>query len=485
MKINLTKWIRATISLALLASIQATHEQVNAQSFSPTTPVSDAVLDSDGNSLNTIFTENQRAGLSKAFNFSKPDSPSVMDGLEAVYHAKGSKANELTLKNAARWLERPQGHGAFFEQLVAKDLVQQGARVDFVTAGNVGTDLREFPRNGQPMTFIQVKATANSVKSAQEALVDGLAFAGKQANRPKELLDGRIAFKGVIPTDQFTQLIENGQLLPDGSPSSTFIENIFQEASQRAKGNGEEAVRLRGALQDSPELLAKMTVKPGPMTYDELREATKNAALSIRSASRQVGSLASKPLSEIIQTASQNELNDLGMQKLKPIAEELRAAKVVRLPTPPTEIGQYAKAASKAGLNVTKTEVVGGLLLADGRVVMTAAKVGAGAGLLTFAVDGGVATMRHINGSLLDADYERELGYAAIKGTSVGAGVAVAVVLGATPAGWVVLAVGTGVYIVTDFAVRCYEDKSNFSKLTIDDLKAFGIPASTAPDLFR
>ena len=52
-----------------------------------------------------------------------------------------------------------------------------------------------------------------------------------------------------------------------------------------------------------------------------------------------------------------------------------------------------------------------------------AGKVGAGAGLLTFAVDGGIATIRHINGSLLDADYERELGYAAIKGTSVGAGV--------------------------------------------------------------
>lgn len=138
------------------------------------------------------------------------------------------------------------------------------------------------------------------------------------------------------------------------------------------------------------------------------------------------------------------EVEQLPVAKLEPIAEELGASRVVRLTTPPTEIGQYAKAASKAGLNVTKTEVVGGLLLADGRVVMSAAKVGAGAGLLTFAVDGGMATIRHINGSLLDADYERDLGYAAIKGTSVGAGVAVAVVLGATPAGWVVLAVGTG-----------------------------------------
>ena len=167
---------------------------------------------------------------------------------------------------------------------------------------------------------------------------------------------------------------------------------------------------------------------------------------------------------------------------LDSFAEELSAARVVRLPTPPAEIEQYAKTASKVSLNVTKTEVVGGLLLADGRLVMAAGKVGSGAGLLTFAVDGGIATIRHINGTLTGADYERELCYAAIKGTSVGGGTAVAVVLGATPAGWVVLALGTGAYMVTDFAVRCYEDKRNFSNLTIEDLKAFGIPVSNKPD---
>ena len=176
------------------------------------------------------------------------------------------------------------------------------------------------------------------------------------------------------------------------------------------------------------------------------------------------------------------EVEELPVARLEPIAGELRASRVVRLPTPPTEIGQYAKGATKAGLNVSKTEVVGGLLLADGRIVMSAAKVGVGAGLLTVAVDGGIATLKHLNGTLLDADYERELGYAAIKGASVGGATAVAVVLGATPAGWVVLAVGTGAYIITDFAVRCYEDKMNFSNLTIEDLKSFGIPVSSKPD---
>ncbi len=178
----------------------------------------------------------------------------------------------------------------------------------------------------------------------------------------------------------------------------------------------------------------------------------------------------------------ESKVEQLPVAKLEPAAEKLAASRVVRFPTPPTEIVQYAKAASTAGLNVTKTEVVSGLLLADGRVVMTASKLGAGAGLLTFAVDGGIASIKRLNGTLLDADYERELGYAAIKGTIVGTGVAVAVVLGATPAGWVVMAVGTGAYIVTDFAVRCYEDKRNFSELTIDDLKAFGIPVTGKPD---
>ena len=176
------------------------------------------------------------------------------------------------------------------------------------------------------------------------------------------------------------------------------------------------------------------------------------------------------------------EVEGLPVARLEPIAEELNASKIVRLTAMPAEIGQYAKAVSKAGLNVSKMEVVSGLLLADGRVVMTAGKVGAGAGLLTFAVDGGIATIQHLNVSLTDADYEQQLGYAAIKGTSVGGSVAVAIVLGATPAGWVVLAVGTGAYIVTDFAVRCYEDKRNFSNLTIEDLKAFGIPVSNKDD---
>jgi hypothetical protein len=167
---------------------------------------------------------------------------------------------------------------------------------------------------------------------------------------------------------------------------------------------------------------------------------------------------------------------------IDPIAEELRASRVVRLTTPLTEIGQYAKAASKAGLNVTKTEVVSGLLLADGRVVMTAGKVGMGAGLFTFAVDGGVATIQRINGSISDFEYQKELGHAAIKGTAVGGSVAVAVVLGATPAGWVVLAVGTGAYLITDFAIRFSDEREAFSRLTIEDLKAFGIPISNKPD---
>ena len=175
-------------------------------------------------------------------------------------------------------------------------------------------------------------------------------------------------------------------------------------------------------------------------------------------------------------------LEELPVARLDPLAAELRAGRIIPMLHPPVDIMQYATVASRGKSGITTTEVASGILLPNGRVLMTAGKAGIGAGLLTFAVDGGVATFHHIKGTLLDADYERELGYAAINGTSVAAGVAVAVVLGATPAGWVVLAVASGAYVVTDFAIECYENTRDFSSLTIEDLKAFGIPVSNRPD---
>jgi hypothetical protein len=214
------------------------------------------------------------------------------EAVEAVRHAKGSQADTMSLDDVRAWLERPQGHGAMFEQKVADQLQQSGRKVAFTKAGNVGTDLRVFPGDGSPMTFAQVKATANAVNSAQEALLDGLAFAGKQANRTKELLAGRIAFEGYIPSDQFGELVRDGWLRSDGSPTEKLVKRILDRAAKQASDTGESAARLRAALRDAEKLLRKMKVRPGPVTYSELLQGTRAAAKAVQAAINKVGAAA-------------------------------------------------------------------------------------------------------------------------------------------------------------------------------------------------
>lgn len=192
-----------------------------------------------------------------------------------------------------------------FEQKVADQLQQSGRKVAFTKAGNVGTDLRVFPGDGSPMTFAQVKATANAVNSAQEALLDGLAFAGKQANRTKELLAGRIAFEGYIPSDQFGELVRDGWLRSDGSPTEKLVKRILARAAKQASDTGETAARLRAALKDAEKLLREMKVRPEPVTYSELLQGTRAAAKAVQAAINKVGAAAAtRPIRGIAQMLS-------------------------------------------------------------------------------------------------------------------------------------------------------------------------------------
>ena len=104
-----------------------------------------------------------------------------------------------------------------------------------------------------------------------------------------------------------------------------------------------------------------------------------------------------------------------------------------------------------------------------------AMKAGAHAGILTFASDAGIATFRYLEGETWPMDFRQELEYAAIRGGVVGTCVAVSVVLGAAPGGWIVLAVGIGAYVVTDLAIKIWECHLDKQYLTMKDLKAFGI----------
>ena len=135
-------------------------------------------------------------------------------------------------------------------------------------------------------------------------------------------------------------------------------------------------------------------------------------------------------------------------------------------------------------VNPTKSArlLVPGLLAADGRLLVSL-KSGAADGLMVFAVEGGIATYSYAKNDINRPEYHDKLVDAAIKGASVGGAVAVAVMLGAGPAGWVVLGVSIGAYEVSDFAVAAWHKSQEQKYLTIEDLEPFGIVSETTLDL--
>lgn len=124
--------------------------------------------------------------------------------------------------------------------------------------------------------------------------------------------------------------------------------------------------------------------------------------------------------------------------------------------------------------DVRKIEVHNGLMTADGRLLVSI-KTGATAGFMVFAADSGHAIYQYLGGDILKPELERKIADAAVKGTFVGTCVGVTVFLGATPGGWVVLAVSIGSYFVVDTALQAWHDYQDRKRLTIDDLRGWGI----------
>ena len=113
------------------------------------------------------------------------------------------------------------------------------------------------------------------------------------------------------------------------------------------------------------------------------------------------------------------------------------------------------------------------LLTPDGRLIIplkTAAKAAGNATFVVVAFEAGIATYRYVTGSIGKGDFEDKLAEAAIKGATVGACTAVAVVLGSNPFGLVVLGVGFAAYEITDIAIEVTKK----TYLSTEDLEAFG-----------
>lgn len=123
-----------------------------------------------------------------------------------------------------------------------------------------------------------------------------------------------------------------------------------------------------------------------------------------------------------------------------------------------------------------------GILTADSRLLVAVGE-GAEAGILVFAMDSGTAIYEYWQGAVFKPEFQEKMVDAAIKGCAVGSATGIAVLLGATPGGWIVLSVSSGVYVVSDIAITIWRKQQAKSFLKIEDLQAYGIELDTTLDI--
>lgn len=129
-----------------------------------------------------------------------------------------------------------------------------------------------------------------------------------------------------------------------------------------------------------------------------------------------------------------------------------------------------------------QTVVAAGLISSDGRIFIPSLHTAGIEGGAVFLFEAGIAGYQYVSGDITRPEMVREVEDSAIKGTTVGGAAAVAVLLGATPAGWVVIGVGIGSYFVTDIALGYYHEYKDSKYLNDEDLKAFGIRTNSPLD---
>ena len=104
-----------------------------------------------------------------------------------------------------------------------------------------------------------------------------------------------------------------------------------------------------------------------------------------------------------------------------------------------------------------------------GTAVPSAAMAGAVEGVCAFVISSGIAFTMYQYGVIDDEELKDEFAKAAISGAVVGTAVAVSVVLGASPFGPVVIAVGIGGYVVCDIAFELMKGQP----FTCDDILGY------------
>lgn len=130
------------------------------------------------------------------------------------------------------------------------------------------------------------------------------------------------------------------------------------------------------------------------------------------------------------------------------------------------------RAAEELGIKGAKA--VPGVMLPSGKL-LAAVKVGGATGLAGFTFDSGYVYYQYLKGEVNDPECKEKITQAALSGLASSGAASVVVLLGATPAGWIVCGVATGTYIVCDYAQNLYRESEERKILNREDLKVFGI----------
>ena len=125
-----------------------------------------------------------------------------------------------------------------------------------------------------------------------------------------------------------------------------------------------------------------------------------------------------------------------------------------------------------------------GLITNDGRLVVFISKP-QGLGLLSFAIDSGIATYQYAKGDIRQGELEEKIIEAAVKGVTVGfAAKAVAVALVATPGGWVVEGIVFATYVVADISIEALRPRhispEDMKALELEVVSILGMPIDDA-----
>jgi hypothetical protein len=145
--------------------------------------------------------------------------------------------------------------------------------------------------------------------------------------------------------------------------------------------------------------------------------------------------------------------------------------RVIRLSTKPRTFGDYAKALGTGSGRSVK--VCRGALLSDGRLLVITSEAG-GAAAFIVGMEGGVAVYQYVKGDIWAPAFQEKLADAAVKGAAVGTATAVAVAVGFSPGGIVVLAVAAGTYVIAEAALREYHSIVEGHFLKLEDLQHYG-----------